>query len=135
MISLVIFGSRECWPSNDEIEQGLIDLGLNTKFGPNQVNLVVCGMAPGADACGRSWAQDHNIKVIPFYAKWNELGKAAGPERNMRMAVFATHGIGFWYNDSRGTANMAAHLLLRNKPVRLYECRTIVADSSSDDEH
>lgn len=116
-IDLVIFGSRNLFPTPEDINLGILDLNLRV----TNIDSVVCGMAAGADEMGRRWAKAHNISIKPFYAKWSEHGKNAGQVRNELMAIAATHGVGFWSDNSCGTANMAAHMMLRKKPCILYQ--------------
>lgn len=117
MISCIIFGSRNVWPTHHDIVLGLVSLGLSYQVSDFQ---VYCGKASnGADEAGRLWAMANKITVVPFPADWRTYGKRAGSIRNSLMADLATHGLGFWDGESRGTANMASHLLSRGKPVRL----------------
>lgn len=121
MINVIIFGSRNVWPTSEDITTNLELLGIwyqHAKVRP--ILQVYCGKASsGADEAGRLWAMAHKITVVPFPADWRTYGKRAGPIRNSLMAETATHGLGFWDGESRGTANMASHLLSRGKPVRL----------------
>jgi YspA, cpYpsA-related SLOG family len=117
-IKLCIFGGMDLFPSNATIEDELYQFLSHQN---REITEVVCGMAKGADEAGRRWATSNGIKITPFYAKWTEYGKLAGPLRNIEMADYCTHGLGFWDGESRGTANMASQLLVRNKPVRLVK--------------
>ena len=123
MMSLVIFGSRDYAPSFDEIEESLVDLSSDLinvwKNGVVHVDEVVSGCSGKSDHAGERWAFMKGIRVRPFPADWDKFGKAAGPIRNKEMALVATAGIGFWKNESRGTANMCAHLTSMKKPVVL----------------
>lgn len=116
MIKLVIFGSREYWPSNAEITGQVSSFLIN--WGTKLPDEVICGMAQGADAAGNRWAKDNSIMVRSFRPDWSK-GPMAGYTRNHIMAQHATHGLGFWDGESRGTANMASHLLSLNKPVKV----------------
>lgn len=115
MIRLCIFGSRDAFPRFPDIRDGLDSLDLRI----DQVDEIVCGYAPGADEMGRRYAEFREIAVRGFEADWKRHGKAAGPIRNRAMAEYATHGLGFWRGESRGTANMATQLLVLRKPVHV----------------
>lgn len=124
MIKLCIFGGRDVYPTFEMIDRALSSYYANDDLVSPTAIEVVCGMATGADACGKHWAESRGLNVQKFYAQWAQRGNIAGTERNERMAVYATHGIGFWDGKSRGTANMAALLLLAGKPVKLVPCAT-----------
>jgi len=120
MIKLCVFGGRNLYPTIAQINDA-----VSSYYEPYDHLLVsrssvevVCGMAPGADTQGLLWGELMGLHVEKFYAQWSK-GNQAGPERNERMAAYATHGIGFWDGKSRGTSNMAALLLLAGKPVKL----------------
>lgn len=117
MIKLIIFGSREAEPSFMDIEQGVIALRIDK----SAITEIVSGGAMGADRRGEAWAKTQSIGVQRFMPDWVSRGKIAGHIRNEAMATYATHALGFWVANSGGTANMAAHMLVRNKPVKLYQ--------------
>lgn len=112
-MKLVIFGSRNCYPTIAEIDYAV------EIFGFTSVVMVVCGMADGADRSGKLWAEHHGLGVIPFPAEWDKYGKRAGFIRNKEMAKCADAGLGFWKGESGGTANMTAQLVLLRKRVVL----------------
>lgn len=114
--SLVIFGSRNAFPTANDIERGLGLLGMEHW----EVYEVVSGACPtGADRCGEQWAGARNLRVKRFPADWEKHGKRAGFIRNREMASYAHCGLGFWKGESNGTANMASWLVAEDKPVRL----------------
>jgi hypothetical protein len=81
---------------------------------------VVCGMAKGADELGYYWASMHGATVDPFYADWDLLGKRAGHERNLRMALAANILVAFWDGLSKGTKNMIDLALSHGLEVHVY---------------
>ena len=48
-------------------------------------DVIISGMAAGADFLAAQWAQAHNIELLQFPANWHKHGKAAGPIRNQQM--------------------------------------------------
>lgn len=80
------------------------------------VTEVVCGMAAGADALGRRWAETHNIPVAKFPANWDKYHRAAGPIRNAEMAHYADALIVFIWDNSRGSENMLKQMTKLRKP-------------------
>lgn len=68
---------------------------------------VLHGACPiGIDSVVDRWSRDKNIRVILFPADWNGEGKAAGPNRNRRMAVQGDFLVAFWDGASKGTKSM-----------------------------
>ena len=74
--------------------------------------VIIHGAATGADTIAGQVAKELGFKVEVYPAKWNELGRAAGPIRNMQMLregkpdlVLAFHAN---LNNSKGTANMVS---------------------------
>jgi len=49
-------------------------------------DLVLCGMAKGADLFGKSVAVDLNIAVAEYPADWNKYNRRAGYIRNKQMS-------------------------------------------------
>lgn len=68
---------------------------------------IVCGMCPsGADALAVRYARERGLQLKEFPADWHVWGKAAGPIRNDRMAVYAHALVAYWDGKSKGTRNM-----------------------------
>lgn len=114
MISLVIYGSRNAFPTDDVITHH-VTLLLDGAF----PDVLLCGMAKGADACGLAWAQRLCVPVVQMPADWSRGDKLAGYRRNDLMAQRATHGLGFWRDSSGGTAHMTTCLVAYEKIVRV----------------
>lgn len=73
--------------------------------------MIISGGAEGADKLGERYAHERyaherKLSIAVMNAEWSRLGKAAGPERNERMAQKADACIVFWDGKSRGTLNM-----------------------------
>lgn len=109
-IRLVIAGGRD-FNNYQTVADNASHLLDKLKVNPDEV-ILICGMAPGADTLGLTWAQNHGIKVESYPADWGLYGKSAGPIRNREMAQVATHLLAFWDGESKGTKNMIemAHL-------------------------
>lgn len=78
MARYLICGSR------DYCDLELMEATL-AKLPPPEV--VITGMARGADEAGRLWASKHwkDAKHLGFPAEWGKYGRAAGPIRNQKM--------------------------------------------------
>lgn len=51
--------------------------------------MVLTGGAPGVDRFADLWAESRGIVRVTFHAAWRgREGKAAGPQRNQRMATY-----------------------------------------------
>jgi hypothetical protein len=79
---------------------------LNFIFSNHFPDIVVCGMAKGADSLGERWAKEMGVQVDYFPANWEKYGKSAGYRRNAEMADNATHLVAFWDGQSKGTKHM-----------------------------
>lgn len=93
------------------------------------ITVVVNGGADGADRLARQWADGAQIQVHTYRANWQKLGKAAGPERNLRMLRESKPDLVVAFPGGRGTVNMLD--LTRRAGVRYL----IAADSQSWCEH
>ena len=71
-----------------------------------KITEVISGGARGADSYGELIAEEYNIPVKRFPAKWELYGKRAGMMRNLDMANYANSLIAVWDGTSSGTKNM-----------------------------
>jgi len=83
---------------------------------------VVSGAARGADTLGERWAEEHDIPIKRFRAKWDEYGRSAGYRRNDQMANYTTHLVAFHVDESRGTAHMIESARKAGLEVVVVEC-------------
>lgn len=123
-MKVVIFGSRNAFPTMDEITDEIRKLvnpatGKTVDVPDEEITEVICGTARGGDESGESWAEWFGIPVRRMPADWNRQGKIAGHLRNGAMADIADAGVGFWRDMSGGTANMVAQMVARSKQVRV----------------
>lgn len=76
------------------------------------IRKLVHGGANGADSLGGLFARETGLEEVVFRADWDRLGKAAGPERNGRMAVFVAaqlpDALGVMCEGGAGTRDMAS---------------------------
>ena len=79
----IIAGGRDYIFTQDDINI------LDKIYKEYQITEEVSGCARGADSCGESWAQSHNIPIKRFPADWKTHGKVAGFLRNEEMAKYA----------------------------------------------
>lgn len=82
-MKLIIAGGRNYWLTKEDFFQ------LDHLHAACPVTEVACGLALGADVCGKVWAIMHGIPVKDFPAEWNIHGKGAGYLRNADMAKYA----------------------------------------------
>lgn len=112
------------------------DVDIAVKQSGFIITEVVCGECRGPDSLGRAWAELHDILVVSFEPKWddvtncktvkkNKWGKLynymAGFERNQDMANYATHCIAFWDNFSSGTDDMVKRMRKLGKDVYFHK--------------
>lgn len=101
-VKLVIFGSRD-FDDYCTLVEWMYAL---THTYALDIDEIVCGMARGADLLGARWARANGVPIKEFPADWDTYGKSAGYRRNAEMAKYATHALGFWDGESRGTKHM-----------------------------
>jgi hypothetical protein len=69
------------------------------------IKTIVSGGANGADSLAEQYAEENNLEMKVFPAKWKELGKKAGYVRNIEIWDDSDMGVAFWDGQSRGTAH------------------------------
>lgn len=78
---------------------------------------IVYGLARGVDSLAVQYATLNHIPVKGFPAKWEKLGRAAGPIRNVEMGEYADAAVIIHDGVSKGTANMLYIMKTLKKPV------------------
>jgi hypothetical protein len=59
----------------------------------------------GVDAVLREYAEANEYMYVPVAAKWNELGRSAGMQRNQVLVNLCNYFIAVWDGQSKGTEN------------------------------
>lgn len=113
-MKLIIAGGRDYWLTREDFAM------LDSLHAANHVTEEVCGLAIGADACGKVWAIMRGIPVHDFPADWKGLGKRAGFIRNGHMAAYAEAVALF--PGGNGTQNMAEQAAVHG--LRIFDFRT-----------
>lgn len=85
----------------------------------DQIKVVICGEAKGADTIGRQWAEENNIPIRSYPADWQKYGQAAGYVRNKQMGDTADMLIAFWDGTSPGTKHMIDYMNELGKEVHI----------------
>lgn len=84
---MIVFGGR------DYKNRAKLDACLNQFkeecFGDGVEFTVMTGGARGADTMALEWANENELDAIRVPARWKQLKKAAGMERNRRMLELA----------------------------------------------
>jgi hypothetical protein len=106
---------------------------------------VLQGGARGADECAYQWVrktmhqQPGKVQVSAYLARWAELGRAAGPERNRRMLAEQPGEVHAFHNDlgaSRGTTHMIRIAMAAGVRVELHSgLRPVPAYRDTDARH
>lgn len=83
-----------------------------------RITILRHGGSLGADQLAGGWAREHQVPEQPFYAKWEQEGKRAGPNRNARMldAHPRTEGL-IAFPGGKGTRNCVLQAHKRRIPV------------------
>lgn len=98
-MKVIVAGGRDFEDFN-YLESSLLDLFPGLEFE------IVGGEAKGADSLGKRFAYKHKVGYHSFPADWKNLGRKAGPLRNIQMGDFADMLVAFWDGESRGTKHM-----------------------------
>lgn len=80
---------------------------------------IISGCAKGPDQLGEKYATENGYELIRIPAQWDVYGKKAGFLRNGEMLAVATHAVGFWDGQSKGTADMIAKVKRQGLPLRV----------------
>jgi len=98
---IIVAGGR------DFDDYGRMSKILNTFLEKMKSKVIVTGEHPsGADALAKAYAEENKIDHVGFPADWDNLGDAAGPIRNSKMAQYGHALIAFWDMKSPGTDSM-----------------------------
>ena len=100
----IIAGSRSISLTPEKIDQAL------EEFKRFKITEVVCGLAPGMDLSGKTWAKSKGIPVKEFPADWGKHGKSAGIIRNKQMGDYADALFYVWDGESDGTRHMLKYM-------------------------
>ena len=87
---------------------------------PEGVTEIVSGGARGVDACARSYALRHGLKLTEFLPEYGKYGRAAPLRRNIAIIEHADLVLAFWDGQSRGTKFVIDNCLKRNIPVEVH---------------
>lgn len=109
MLILIVTGGRDY--KNEHLIRETLD-----KLLKEHEHLIVlhggCNLEEkiGVDYFADKWCKDNDVLVIPYFADWDQFGRAAGPIRNEQMAkgggYKATMCVTF--PGGKGTKNMIA---------------------------
>ena len=84
----------------------LLEDTLNKWLIPSSTDIIISGLARGADTLGVQYANAHNIQVMSFPALWNTYGKSAGYRRNEQMLIEGKPDLVIAFQGGKGTQHM-----------------------------
>ena len=87
---------------------------------PEDVTEIVSGGARGVDACARSYALRHGLKLTEFLPEYGKYGRGAPLRRNITIIEYADLVLAFWDGKSRGTKFVIDNCKKRNIPVVVH---------------
>lgn len=76
---VIIAGPRDLYVTNKAMREAI-------EKSAYPLTEILNGGSSGIDFCATVYAQKHSIPFSVCFANWDELGKAAGPARNRKMA-------------------------------------------------
>ncbi len=88
---------------------------------PEGVTEIVSGGARGIDACAKSYALRHGLKLTEFLPEYGKYGRGAPLRRNITIIEYADLVVAFWDGKSRGTNYVIDNCKKRNIPVAVYQ--------------
>ena len=112
MKKIIVAGGRDF--SDRSLMSGVMDCLIN------EDDVILCGMAKGADQLAWDIANEWGYQVEKHPADWNKYGKSAGPVRNQEMAMAADALIAFWDGSSRGTKDMISKAVTAGLEMHVY---------------
>ena len=119
---LLICGDRD-WKNKELILNVVREIRPKPK-------LIICGGAAGADTFAREIAIELKIPYQEFMAKWEQLGRAAGPIRNKQMLQEGKPTLVIAFHNDIASSKGTAHMLYISKyyhiKTRLYTEKGLV---------
>lgn len=90
---------------------------LSQAHAANPIEVLIYGMARGADDLAKMWAATNGVTRLGFPANWEKHGRAAGPMRNQRMLEKGRPDLVIAFPGGRGTADMVKRAKDAKVPV------------------
>lgn len=106
---------------------------LDAAHAANPIELVITGMAKGADSIALMWADEHRVPVKGYPADWVTHGKRAGPIRNQKMLDESKPHMVIAFPGGKGTFDMVRRAKKTGVPVIRVRPRTDAADGKPTD--
>lgn len=107
-MKIVVCGSRT-FTDYKRLEKVLMEIHFGLfAFGESKTRItsIVAGEARGADLLAKEFAARHHFAYQGFPARWEQEGRSAGFNRNVRMIDERPDlVVAFWDGKSRGTAH------------------------------
>ena len=109
---VLVCGGRD-YNNADYMRKVLDDMHAVTPF-----DILIYGMARGADDMAKMWATARGVGRLGFPAQWEKYGKQAGPMRNARMLEKGKPDLVIAFPGGRGTADMMRQAKAAGVPVQ-----------------
>jgi hypothetical protein len=88
-------------------DRAFLDQKLDAIHAATPIHFLIQGGATGADSMAMSWALSKGgIHVRTYYARWDALGDAAGPVRNIQMLDEGRPDLVVVFPGGRGTRHL-----------------------------
>lgn len=98
-------------------DRALLDRTLDEAHLADNFEVLIHGMARGADRLAHAWAERRGVKIQAFRPDWKKFGKAAGPFRNARMLKVGRPQMVIAFPGGRGTRDMVTQARAAGVPV------------------
>ncbi len=90
---------------------------------PRGASEIVSGGASGADALGKRYALENELKYTEFLPDYKKFGRSAPLKRNQAIVEYSDYVIALWDGRSRGTANAINACIKFYTEVRVVICK------------
>ena len=108
---VLVCGGRD-YNNADYMRKVLDDMHAVTPF-----DILIYGMARGADDLAKMWATARGIERLGFPANWERFGRSAGHIRNKEMLDKGKPDLVIAFPGGRGTQNMIKQARAANVSV------------------
>jgi hypothetical protein len=120
-LRILVYGDRD-WIAYGPVLRALEDIPHDI------IEVVIDGVARGADTLGNMAAKELSLPRRRFPANWKLYGRAAGPVRNQQMLSEGQPNLGLCFHRdlslSSGSADMTRRLLKAGIEIRPYPPRS-----------
>ncbi len=114
---LIIAGSRNTENAGNKLERAIKEHLIDS----TKVECIISGGSGTVDFAAEALARKWQVPMLTVNARWDKLGRAAGPIRNQQMAKLGTILLVIHDGKSPGTKSMIDCATRENLNILTYE--------------